>query len=77
MTADATQEFVNLVATQMASGVDKAVECWMARIESVMNDLHLTTLGRMHAIQAVLTDYKQLTGKTALRERDGMMQRLL
>jgi len=62
-----TQDFVSLVAAEIASGVDRAVECWMAQIEEALNDAHLTTLGRWHAVQSVRTRYKELTGKAELR----------
>ena len=62
-----TQDFVSVVAAEIASGVDRAVECWMAQIEQALNDAHLTTLGRLNAVQSVMKRYKELTGKTELR----------
>jgi len=63
----AATDFVNLVATEMAHGVETAVECWLARIDRVLMDRHLTTLGRLQAVQEVLQDYKRLTGKVELK----------
>lgn len=65
-------EFISAVAGEIASGVDAAVEFWMAQAESALHDDNLTTLGRMNAAQDVLTNYKQLTGKTELRSRRGL-----
>ena len=64
-----TTELVNAIATEMAFGVDAAVECWMAQIEHASSDLRLTTLGRMAAVREILERYKQLTGKAKLRGR--------
>lgn len=63
------RELADLVAAQMASGVDKAVECWMAEVEAALTDMQLTTLGRMNAVRDVVDNYKRITGKTQLRSR--------
>jgi len=62
-------DFVSLMAAEMASGVERAVECWLAQIEQVLADTHLTTLGRLNAVQEILDRYKALTGKSSLEER--------
>ena len=64
-------DFVSVVAGEIASGVDAAVEFWMAQVEHALDDDRLTTLGRMNAVRAVLAQYKQLTGKTELHGRSG------
>jgi hypothetical protein len=61
-----TQDFVEQVAAEMFSGIDAAVECWMARIEGALTDRKLTTLGRLNAVQEVVQDYKRLSGKVEL-----------
>jgi len=53
----------------MVTWVDKAVECWMAEFESVLQDPRLTTLGRLQAVGDVLARYKRVTGKEHLRGR--------
>jgi hypothetical protein len=60
---------LNAIANEMAAGVDKAVECWMAQIEQIFEDTRLTTLGRMNAIHEVVQHYKQSTGKDHLESR--------
>jgi hypothetical protein len=64
-----TSNFVDAVAKEMASGVETAVECWMAQIDEALTDLHLTTLGRLNAVTQILANYKRLTGKEDLQRR--------
>ena len=61
-----TRELVNVVAGEMASGVDCAVESWLAQTEDASTDPHLTTLGRMNAVREILETYKRTTGKSQL-----------
>ncbi len=56
-------DFVNLVAAEMAAGIECAVDSWLARIDRALNDNRLTTLGRLHAVEEVLRNYKNLAGK--------------
>ena len=65
----AYNEFVRAVAAEMASGVETAVECWMAQFEQALTDTRLTTLGRLNAVGEILDKYKRLTGKTQLECR--------
>jgi hypothetical protein len=37
-TVAVAQEFVSIIAEEIASGVDRAVECWMAQMEEALND---------------------------------------
>jgi len=69
-------DLVNVIAGEMARGVDLAVECWMSEIELALTDLHLTTLGRLNAVRNILEQYKNLTGKTKLRDRKQEPHRL-
>jgi hypothetical protein len=64
-----TSNFVDAVAREMASGVETAVECWMAQIDEALADPHLTTLGRLNAVTQILANYKRLTGKEDLQRR--------
>jgi hypothetical protein len=64
-----SSELVGVIAAEMASGVETAVECWMAQIEQAFEDTHLTTLGRLNAVGEILDRYKRLTGKTHLECR--------
>jgi hypothetical protein len=60
-------DFVDAVAAEMAHGVEAAVERWLSRIEQALTARELTTLGRLHAVQEVLHEYKSLTGKKDLK----------
>ena len=67
-TTPVQKEFVNAIAAEMVTCVDKAVECWMAEFDSVLQDPHLTTLGRLQAMGDVLARYKRVTGKAQLQK---------
>ena len=62
-------DLVDVIAAEMAVGVDRAVECWMSEIEQALTDVNLTSLGRLNAVREVLDDYKLLTGKAQLQGR--------
>jgi len=59
--------FIDAVATEMASGIDAAVECWMAQLESVLEDSRLTTMGRLQAVQEIVAHYRATAGGTRMR----------
>jgi hypothetical protein len=63
------QQFVEVIAQELFTGVEAAVECWMAEVEAALDSPRLTTLGRLQAIGDVVRRYKQITGKTELRRR--------
>jgi hypothetical protein len=63
-------DFVDAIASEMAIGVERAVDCWMSQIEAALTDTHLTSLGRLFAVREILDRYKHLTGKTHLERRD-------
>jgi hypothetical protein len=60
-------EFVSLVAGEIVAGIDHAVEHWLARIEQELAGAGMTALDRVHAVERVLREYKEVTGKTSLR----------
>jgi len=64
-----SRDIVELIASEMASGVERAVDCWMSQIEQALEDVHLTSLGRLYAVQDVVRKYKDLTGKGELAGR--------
>ena len=59
-------DFVTLVAEEIISGIDHAVEYWMGRIEQELAGSRLTAIERVHAIERVLREYKDVSGKTQL-----------
>jgi len=62
-------DVIDVIAGEMAIGVERAVECWMSEIEQALTDSHLTSLGRLNAVSEILNEYKRLTGKAQLRDR--------
>ena len=68
-TVSANVDLVSLLAAEMACGVERAVECWLAQVERALTDSQLTTLGRLNAVREILDRYKSLTGKTQLEGR--------
>ena len=60
---------VNIIASEMARGVERAVECWMSQIEHAVSDVHLTSLGRLNAVCEIVQAYKSMTGKMQLSGR--------
>lgn len=61
-TAATNHEFIEAIAAEISQGIDCAVNFWMAKIEHALRDPNLTTLGRMHAVQAVLAEYRRSSG---------------
>jgi len=59
-------DFIEMIATEMASGIQGAVQCWLKEVESALEDTRLTTLGRMDAVRLVIQRYKQLSGNERL-----------
>lgn len=62
-------DVVDAIASEMAIGVERAVECWMSEIEQALTDDHLTSLGRLNALREIVAEYKHLTGKAQLKCR--------
>jgi hypothetical protein len=63
-------DVIDVIAAEMAIGVERAVECWMSEIEQALTDIHLTSLGRLNAVSDILNEYKRLTGKAQLKDRN-------
>jgi hypothetical protein len=67
MASTATRaDFVSLVAEEIASGIDHAMDYWLGRIEMELVNAKLTTIERIHAIELILREYKETTGKAQL-----------
>ena len=62
-------DLVDVIASEMSVGVERAVECWMSEIEQALTDMRLTSLGRLNAVCEIVNEYKQLTGKSKLNDR--------
>jgi hypothetical protein len=59
-------DFVSLVAEEIVSGIDHAMDYWLGRIEMELVDTKLTTVERLLAIELILREYKETTGKAQL-----------
>lgn len=59
-------DFVNLVSSEIVTGIDRAVGYWLARIEHELENAAMTSSERVHAVGNVLREYKNVTGKTNL-----------
>lgn len=56
-------DFVNIVAREISSGIDRALAYWLGRIELELIDASFTTAQRLAAIQAIVHEYKQASGR--------------
>jgi hypothetical protein len=63
------RDFIEAVAAEISSGIHAALDCWMVRIESALEARTLTTLGRLQAVQEIVAEYKNLTGRADLECR--------
>jgi len=59
-------DFIQIVASEMSSGVERAVEYWLTQIDQILLNDKITTLGKLTAVQGVLRNYERLTGKSHL-----------
>jgi hypothetical protein len=51
-------ELIEAVAAEVSFGIDRAVGFWMKQIDDVLQDSHLTTLGRLQAVKDVVGSYR-------------------
>jgi len=67
MASTATRaDFVSLVAEEISFGINHALDYWLGRIEMELVDTKLTTVERLLAIELILREYKQVTGRAHL-----------
>jgi hypothetical protein len=57
-------DFVSLVAEEIVSGIDNGLNYWLGRIDMELADAKLTTVERLRAIELILREYKEATGKS-------------
>jgi CheY-like chemotaxis protein len=57
------RDFIRLIADEIASGVEAAVDRWMIQIDLVLTDMQLTNQDRLNAVREIVESYKQLTGR--------------
>jgi hypothetical protein len=60
-------DLVGLIAEQIASGIDNAVGYWLGRVERELATSGLTPNEQLRAIELILREYKETTGKLPFR----------
>lgn len=53
-------EFVDMVAEEISSGIDRGLRYWLGRIELEVLDGSLTSTERLYAIEQILREYKSV-----------------
>jgi hypothetical protein len=53
-------DFVNLVAQEISSGIDRGLQYWLGRIELEVVDGSLSYDERLSAIEQIIQEYKQI-----------------
>lgn len=67
MASTATRaDFVSLVAEEISFGINHALDYWLGRIEMEVVDAKLSNAERLRAIEFILLEYKEATGRTQL-----------
>ena len=59
-------DFIDIIASEMSSGVERAVERWLAQVEQILANEGNTSSEKLAAIQNVLQNYKRITGKAQM-----------
>lgn len=67
----ADRDFIDAVATEMASGIHAALNGWMSKIENALEDTRLTTLGRLRAVREIVSEYQTLASNTSGGRQEG------
>jgi hypothetical protein len=57
-------DFVEMVAEEISSGIDRALQYWLGRIELEVVNCSLSTSERIYAVEQILQEYKDATGIT-------------
>jgi len=67
MASTATRaDFVSLVAEEISFGINHALDYWLGRIEMEVVDAKLSNAERLRAIEFILLEYKEATGRSQL-----------
>ena len=67
--ATTNRALIEAVAEEMTAGIHGAVDYWLGQIESVFDDAHMTTLGRLLAIKDILRTYRSEQTGEPVEER--------
>lgn len=64
MASTSTQsDLVSMIAQEVVSGIDEAVDYWLGRIEQQLVGSSLSAEQRLSAVERVIREYKEATGK--------------
>lgn len=63
------QAVIEVLAKEISDGIQNAVSLWMSQITDALQDPHLTTLGRLYAIQQIVSRYHQTEGSRDSHDR--------
>jgi hypothetical protein len=60
-------DLVSMIAEEIGSGIDEAVEYWLGRIERELSGGGFSPEQQLRAVHKVLREYKEVTGKLPFR----------
>jgi hypothetical protein len=61
--ASTQSDLVSMIAHEVVSGIDEAVGYWLGRIEQEIVGRGLSAEQQLRAVELVIREYKQATGK--------------
>ena len=68
MASTSTQsDLVSMIAQEVVSGIDEAVNYWLNRIEQELGDRGLSAEQQLRGIELVIREYKEVTGNLPFR----------
>ena len=66
-TTSTQSDLVSLIAHEVVSGIEEAVEYWLSRIEQELTGKGLSAEQQLRGIERVIREYKEATGKLPFR----------
>jgi hypothetical protein len=66
--ASTQSDLISMIAHEVVSGIDEAVGYWLGRIEQdLVGRRGLSAEQQLHAVERVIREYKEATGKLPFR----------
>jgi hypothetical protein len=69
MSGEVQSEFIDTVATEMASAICEAVGYWMAEIDAALANRNYSTLQKLEEISWIVAEYKAVAHRDELQPR--------
>jgi hypothetical protein len=66
-TASTQSDLISMIAHEVVSGIDEGVGYWLGRIEQEIAGRGLSAEQQLRAIERVIREYKEVTGKLPFR----------